>query len=712
MAKPNARWRKTALAVAVTAALQANAQENTDQRNTAGDNAEAVDEIVVLGQEFQQSLVDRIPIAPEELPFTLNVIDRDFLNARNFTRPIEALTTLPNITRAEDRQGTGTTFFISRGFEAPLLVDNRVQNGFRGSGARDDSFVERYEVLKGPASIASGPVGGGGIVNTVTKTPQADRSAAVKVRADQFGSFGGDFDVNVGEIDGSDTFLFRVSGAYRDFQFDADQVGRTTTAIRPVATLNIGSTTSIKASVDYTRHDVTPASGFPLLQNGGIPDGIDTDTFAGYANSDGEVEDTLVSVVVNHEFLDNLKLTVRGSDQRTDFDYENTSGLYNYAYDDAGLDTMYGFPNLAITDSEATFVDAQLAYTADFWGRDQHFVIGVANNDTSFNRYFNTYSYDGPYSLADIDQPRFGDGGSGSPQPFTLFDQSLDSVLAEAAVRPTDRLTIVGGIRYDRLDEDTVNFRRGNAFVSGYDDTDVTVRLGATLGAAEGTNYYASYAQAFVPQFGLRRNNAPVPAETSDSFEIGAKGTLFDGAMSFQAAVFHTLRNDVALQDPNNGIDEFFVVSAGEVRVQGLELSTSYKPTEGLNFNLNLGYADIEVTESGDDEIAEPVFPELTGSFYASYEIQTGALAGLSLGGGLRYVGEREGPNVDWGSYTIADLNVSYPINESFDLQFDVLNVTDELYIENTVFNPVNRLTGGAVLGPPLTAVLTLNWRM
>jgi iron complex outermembrane receptor protein len=697
----------TPLAAAISLALAAPiafADEETVKE-------EDIEKIIVTSQ-FQQSLINRIPVKPKELPFTLNIVDSDLLDTRNFARPIEALTTLPNIFRTEDRRGTGGTGFLSRGFEAPILVDNRVQNHFRGTGARDSSFVERYEVLKGPASIASGPVGAGGIINTVTKSPTENSAANVKLRADQFGSTGVDFDVNAGELDNSGTVLLRVSGAYRDFKFDADEVSRKTTALRPVAIFNLSDATSVKASIAYTKHEVTPPAGFPLMENGDIPDGIDTGTFAGYQNSEGEVEDTLVNLEVSHEFLDNLKLTVRGSKQQTDFDYKNTSGLYNYR-GDAGLEAMAAYPQTAVADSEATFIDAQLAYTANFWGQDQNIVIGVAHDERLFDRRFNAYGVDGPFSIADIDQPRYGDGGTGEPEPFTLNNSELESIFAETALRPTDKLTIVAGIRYDQLVQDTTNWRRGNEYLVSFDDSELTMRLGASLETSENINVYASFAQAFVPQFGLRSDSKPVPAETSDGFELGAKGSAFDNMITFQAGVFHTLRNNVALQDPNNTAGgPAFVVTAGEVKVKGVEFSSDIYPTDGLNITFNLGYTNVDVTEAGDDEITKPVFPELTGSLYVNYEIQSGALEGLSLGGGLRHMGEREGPKVTWDSQSIADLNFGYQINEEIEVSFDILNLTDELYVENTFQNTVNKLTGSAVLGAPRTAVLTLNWKI
>lgn len=99
----------TPLAAAISLALTAPlafAEENKTKD-------EDIEKIEVTGS-FQQSLINRIPVTPKELPFTLDVVDSELLELRNFTRPIEALTTLPNIARTEDRNGTGTTSFLSR----------------------------------------------------------------------------------------------------------------------------------------------------------------------------------------------------------------------------------------------------------------------------------------------------------------------------------------------------------------------------------------------------------------------------------------------------------------------------------------------------------------------------------------------------------------------------------------------------------------------
>ncbi len=687
----------TAIALAVSAPL-AFAEDVTTSE-------EDIEKIIVTGK-YQQSLINRIAVTPKELPFTFEVIDSDFLDLRNFTRPIEALTTIPNITRSEDRIGTGTTTFISRGFEAPMLVDNRAQNNFRGMGARDDSFVERYEILKGPASIASGPVGAGGIINTVTKSPTAASSAGVKLRADQFGSMGVDFDVNLGELNNSDIFLFRVSGAYRDFEYDADYVGRTTTAIRPVAVFNLSEDTSIKASVAYRDVESNPNYGFPLTSEGEIPDIIDTDTFTGFVDGESNTKDVLYDAELNHEFLDNLKLTVRGSKQTTDNDYKHMGGIYSYDYLTTG-DYTYISENAAKNKMEVTFIDAQLAYQANFWGQRQDFVIGVANAHNEWTREFSeNYSWE-PLPLDQIGEPIYGwdEENYGDFYLFNSTDSKLKSIFAEMAIRPSEELTITAGIRYDDLEE---NKFRDEAF--GYDDSEITTRLGASYALSDDINAYASFAQAFVPQYRPKLDGTPTEAETSDGFEIGLKGSAFDNRMSFQTAIFATTRKDVAITDRDN---TDYVITVGETDVEGIEFSSVTLLTDALNLTFNLGYTNIDISEEDKAlDIDVPTFPDITGSLYLDYEVLSGALEGLKVSGGFRYVGESEGPNKTWDAQSIADVQVNYPVNDNISVSLGVLNLTDEKYIENTASPAVNYFTYGAVLGAPRTVTMTLRWDM
>ncbi|MEM6962866.1 MAG: hypothetical protein AAF550_14160 [Myxococcota bacterium] len=71
------------------------------------------------------------------------------------------------------------------------------------------------------------------------------------------------------------------------------------------------------------------------------------DTFTSFDNGEGVAEDLFYEAELSHEFLEGVKLTMRGSHQETDFDYRNTSGLYNCNFADGvsgiGLDDPFVF---------------------------------------------------------------------------------------------------------------------------------------------------------------------------------------------------------------------------------------------------------------------------------------------------------------------------------------------------------------------------------
>lgn len=701
--------------VAIMAAGPAVAQ---DDDNSSDDTM--FEEIVVVGK-FQQSLVDRIQVAPHELPFSLDVLDRGLLDLRNYARPIEALTTLPNVRIVTDNQNTGTPRFFARGFESPVLVDNRAQNAFRGSGGRDDSFVERYEVLRGPASITLGPVGSGGVFNTITKLPQEDPFVGTKIRADHFGSIATELDVNFGAILGSDVVSGRISGAYRNFEYDARFSDRKTVAIRPVIVMDFSEKTAARVSMSYTGHQITANRGFPLLSDGTVPENWDTGTFLGWANGRGDVEDIYYEGELTHDFLDNLKLTLRGSRQTTDFDYKDSSATYNYNYanGEPGINIadpyVYLYSYARQTESESTFLEGQLAADFDWGGNRQDFVIAVNYSTDAFNRD----TVDGPdvatIPAGDVDVPRVSTESFGAYHPTNIFDGELFSILAEAAIRPTDWLTIVAGIRYDDLKQDSVRYRRGIALESGNDEQKFTYRAGASAAVSDALNIYASFAQSFTPQSGNTLEGNALDPELSEGYEFGVKGALLGDKLNFTAALFRTTRNNLALSRATTIDGELFFYSEtiGSVRAQGFEWTSTFNPVESVSINFNYGFTDTDILQAGDfDEVTSTAFPRHSFSGYISYTVPSGALEGLRLGGGARYTGERPSvvEGVSFDSYTLADINISYPIRENLEIALDVLNVTDELYLESAGgFN--GRLTGGSLFGDPRTAVVTLRGR-
>jgi iron complex outermembrane receptor protein len=69
-----------------------------------------------------------------------------------------------------------------------------------------------------------------------------------------------------------------------------------------------------------------------------------------------------------------------------------------------------------------------------------------------------------------------------------------------------------------------------------------------------------------------------------------------------------------------------------------------------------------------------------------TYEFDSGALAGLGLGVGVKYVSERQGQTsnntFDMDGYSVVDLLAYYPLTENVRLNLNLNNVFDKHYEE------------------------------
>lgn len=113
--------------------------------------------------------------------------------------------------------GPDTRFdtIIVRGFEADEYLDGLrlPREAWWSRPAWDPFLLSRIEVVKGPSSVLYGQANPGGIVNLVSKTPQATPSGEVYVSAGNENQFGAGVDAT-GPLNDSGTLLGRVAGTF------------------------------------------------------------------------------------------------------------------------------------------------------------------------------------------------------------------------------------------------------------------------------------------------------------------------------------------------------------------------------------------------------------------------------------------------------------------------------------------------------------------
>ena len=113
-------------------------------------------------------------------------------------------------------------FALIRGVAPTLFLDGLQQSvGFYTNSRTDPFTLERVEVIKGPSSMLYGQSSVGGLLNFVSKRPQAEQKSELQL---QYGSFDRKqiaFD-STGPLDDDGTLLYRVVAVQRDSQTQVD----------------------------------------------------------------------------------------------------------------------------------------------------------------------------------------------------------------------------------------------------------------------------------------------------------------------------------------------------------------------------------------------------------------------------------------------------------------------------------------------------------
>ncbi len=196
--------------------------------------------------------------------------------------------------------------------------------------------------------------------------------------------------------------------------------------------------------------------------------------------------------------------------------------------------------------------------------------------------------------------------------------------------------------------------------------------------------YRPGGANAFPPGLG---EPATFQADTVTSYEAGYKSQWLDRSLTLDLALFWNQWNNIQIQTGVAGFQGF--VNGPSARTRGVELSTLWRPVQGLTFGLNGAYTEAKLTGdapaagavSGDEL---PFVPKWTGSFTADYDwpITDGWTA--DLGGSVSYIGHRMSGFVGNGT-TINGYGVPIPSFTTLNLYAGITHgpVTFQAFIRN-----------------------------
>lgn len=206
-----------------SATMAAIAAGNTlAQSEGEGDDIYTLDPFKVEGSD-QGVLVDqsisatRFATDLNELPFAVNVLTEQLIEDLQVSDVKDLVQFAGNVITGEGAQGFGTTTNNGvrlRGFPAT----KHLINGFAVSTdfAIAPNSLERVEVVKGPASLLYGSIPPGGVINFMSRRPEARFGGKVRLQLGSWDYRRVDFDVT-GPLTENIRYLVNVSQEDRDF---------------------------------------------------------------------------------------------------------------------------------------------------------------------------------------------------------------------------------------------------------------------------------------------------------------------------------------------------------------------------------------------------------------------------------------------------------------------------------------------------------------
>ncbi len=583
-------------------------------------------------------------------------------------------------------------------------VDNIYLDGLKSMGDSgtystmqvDPYFLERVDILKGPSSVLYGRSSPGGLVALTSKKPLFTPYHQIQATVGTQGQRGLGFDFS-GPVDDDKRVAYRLTGLVdrSDTQFDHVEEKRYTLA--PTVSIDFTEDTSLTLQAYLQRdpeggyHSGVPADGSLHKRNGRR---ISEHFFDGEPGVDSFSRDQQAfSYQFEHRFNDVFTA-------RQNFRYQESS---------VELDQVYGYGWTTPTSNELnryySYGDERLhAFIIDNM-LQADFFTGTARHTLLFG--------------ADYQRRKtVVDWTSGAVTPLNGFDPVYGSA-AISYYDPTRylrRLEQTGvyaqdliewnqwrfslGVRHDWVETSDENRLAEAGRPEGTERQDkrtkTTGRAGVLYLFDNGLAPYLSYSESFNPNSYSDSAGNPLAPTDGKQWEAGLKYQPPGTDDLFTASVFRIDQENLASKLPQ----ENFYRPIGAVRSQGLELEAHLQLNDNFKLLGSYTLTDIEYSKSMPSTLSTPgnvienkghsptQAPKHMASLWGDYAFNSGALDGLRLGAGVRYVGSSwaDAENtLKVPSYTLYDASVGYDLGKvglkGVDVRVNANNLTNESYV-------------------------------
>lgn len=639
----------------------------------------------------------------EEIPQSVSVIGREEMDDRGAQKVDEALRYTPGVYGQPFGPDSDTNWVFIRGFQATqsgVYQDGLQLYAYGFGGQFVDSYnLERIEVLRGASSVLYGGSNPGGLLNYVTKRPGDTPVRKVEVGINQHGTAHLGLDVG-GAID--PTLSYRLTGriaggdTYTDF---ADGFRGT---VSPSFKWSPNDANSLTVLTNYTDIDETHNGGAFLPYVGTVVDapfgridrkanftepGIDT-----YRRRQASI-----GYEFEHRFDNDLIFR-----QNARYNYSKVHEVSVYPFGYSGFSATPTDPNNLLsrinfehtTRVNSILIDNQLEGRLRTGPVEHTALAGVDYKYFSMDQV----QASGSATTISATSPVYG---APQGQRFSYIDQEL--TMRQLGVYLQDQMRFGQGFlvtlsgRYDIASTDadgTPAYDGKTGKFSG--------RAGLAYEFANGLIPYVSASTFFNPVLGSSAAVGVFKPESGRQYEVGVKyrPTWMDAL--FTAALFDLTRTNVVTGAFNAE------TQLGEVNSRGVELEAKANITPGLKATAAFTALDLDIKKDANPALIGKtpyIVPQIQGSAFLDYTFRESMLNGVSVGGGVRYVGSSWADNENTlkvPAATVFDARVGYK-RDNWGANLSVTNLLDKKYVASCQ----TQYSCGYAEGR--TALLTLN---
>lgn len=618
---------------------------------------------------------------------SVSVITQEQLEQKQAQTLAEAIDGVAGVVSGQQLGRRGWDDFIIRGQNSSdqVFIDG-LRQGESTFVATELSGMDQVQVIKGPASVNFGLVQPGGMVNMVTKRPQADSfyRGSVTYGSNQLKQ--GTFDLNYSPND-SEKGAFRVNGRVADQNDPTDFVYFKNYYISPSYNFDLGDNTDLSVIASYQHREYMRQQGLPvlgtLLAN---PNGaLDSKLFISEPAHGGYNADVYRSGYnFAHTFENEWKFKQNFAVQKTEMVgpvisaatgknlwAKNADGTIDYT-------TIQRQGRYLDVDNLSFSIDNQLQRRFNLANMSHELTIGVdamqEKSDYIYNRCTvgNLNLYQPEYNIK-VTCPDI-------PTNHDINRLRYTGLYLRDRIELNDQLVLNLAGRHDWTETTTQNLVK---------NTETTQSENAFTGNAsllysinEIAAPYVSYATSFLPVIGTDFNDNAFKPEKGKQIEVGLKLQSPDQRIQGSIAWFDLRRQNVSVTDP---INTGFKVQRGEQLTRGIETELAAHLFDQLKITAAYTYTpDAEISK---DTQAENIgltidnVPEHSYSLSTRYRFEPNSNLGWYVGAGVRGESKKSinGLTVDLPSYTLFDTEAGYDA-EHWGTQLAIRNMFDKDY--------------------------------